>query len=234
MEFKDRVAENPNRIKLTYEDGGASVYANVELADNPIEKGTPLNKNTFDELQKELNAYVVGNVLITSTSENPSTYLGGSWELIDKEYKSTFIYGDKSNYYYNKTYGNVDDAPLTNNEGIDIIRTGHTITLRLRISFNDVVASDSNVTLGRIHFENLGCLRLTVSPLYPPLAFEDGTGNGAFWTIEATNGSLAVVEDLRGKGFAKGDVLNFYVDLNIPYPYMLDEFCDKFYWKRTS
>lgn len=55
MEFKDRVANKPNRVKLTYEDSGASSYATVELADEPIEEGTPLNKETFDGLQNEFN-----------------------------------------------------------------------------------------------------------------------------------------------------------------------------------
>lgn len=54
MEFKDRVANKPNRVKLTYEDSGASNYAVVELADEPIEEGTPLNKSTFDEMEKEI------------------------------------------------------------------------------------------------------------------------------------------------------------------------------------
>ena len=54
MEFVDRTAENPNRYKITYEDSGSSSYAKIELADNPIEVGTPLNKATFDEMQKEL------------------------------------------------------------------------------------------------------------------------------------------------------------------------------------
>ena len=101
MEFKDRVANKPNRVKLTYEDSGASSYATVELADEPIENGTPLNKATFDAMQNELNAYVdetqnelkelnayvdetqnklnayvPGNVLITSTNRNPAEYLG--------------------------------------------------------------------------------------------------------------------------------------------------------------
>lgn len=60
MEFKDRVANKPNRIKLTYEDGGASVYATVELADEPIEEGTPLNAINMNKLlNKENNDYIV-------------------------------------------------------------------------------------------------------------------------------------------------------------------------------
>ena len=58
MEFKDRVANKPNRVKLTYEDSGASSYATVELADEPIEEGTPLNKATFDGLQNEFNRQI--------------------------------------------------------------------------------------------------------------------------------------------------------------------------------
>lgn len=53
MEFKDRVANKPNRVKLTYEGNGESVYATVVLDDEPIEEGTPLNKKTFDQLQSE-------------------------------------------------------------------------------------------------------------------------------------------------------------------------------------
>lgn len=234
MEFKDRVAENPNRIKLTYEDGGASVYANVELADNPIEEGTPLNKNTFDKLQKELNAYVVGNVLITSTNENPSTYLGGSWELIDKGFKSAFIYNDKSNNYYDKTVFVINGKYLTENNGIDITRVGHNITFRLNVTINDDILSDQNVQFGTLNFENIGCSRLAFTPLYPPMAFEDGTGNGAFWSINNSTGKMEIVEDLRQKGFKSGDKLNFQASLNIPMEYMIDSFCDKFYWKRTS
>ena len=60
MEFKDRVANKPNRVKLTYEDGDASVYATVDLADEPIEEGTPLNAINMNKLlNKEDNDYIV-------------------------------------------------------------------------------------------------------------------------------------------------------------------------------
>lgn len=60
MEFKDRVANKPNRVKLTYEDNNASVYATVELADEPIEEGTPLNALNMNKLlNKENNDYIV-------------------------------------------------------------------------------------------------------------------------------------------------------------------------------
>jgi hypothetical protein len=60
MEFKDRVANKPNRVKLTYENDGSSVYATVELADEPIKEGTPLNAFNMNKLlNKENNDYIV-------------------------------------------------------------------------------------------------------------------------------------------------------------------------------
>ena len=60
MEFKDRVSNKPNRVKLTYDEGGDSTYATVELADEPIEEGTPLNALNMNKLlNKEDNDYIV-------------------------------------------------------------------------------------------------------------------------------------------------------------------------------
>nr|DAF76544.1 MAG TPA: hypothetical protein [Caudoviricetes sp.] len=41
--MKDRISENPGRVKVTEEDG-TSKYVTVERADNPTEEGTPLNR----------------------------------------------------------------------------------------------------------------------------------------------------------------------------------------------
>lgn len=54
MEFIDRTANNPNRFKITYEDSGSSSFAKIELADNPIEAGTPLNRASFETMQSDL------------------------------------------------------------------------------------------------------------------------------------------------------------------------------------
>lgn len=41
--MKDRISENPGRVKVTEEDG-TSKYVTVERADDPTEEGTPLNR----------------------------------------------------------------------------------------------------------------------------------------------------------------------------------------------
>lgn len=42
--MQDRIPANPGRVLITPEDGGAAFYATVTRADNPSQKGTPLNK----------------------------------------------------------------------------------------------------------------------------------------------------------------------------------------------
>ncbi len=49
-DFQDRLAEQPNRYKIT-EDGGSIKYASIERADNPAREGTVLNREVFMALQ---------------------------------------------------------------------------------------------------------------------------------------------------------------------------------------
>ena len=108
MEFKDRVANKPNRVKLTYEDSGASSYATVELADEPIEEGTPLNKETFDGLQNEFNEQIgeLSNEL--SNLSNDVDF------LMQKLDKATLLFDYSRNN--NKTLYAGDTATLLTNK----------------------------------------------------------------------------------------------------------------------
>ena len=47
--FKDRVPQQPGRVKITPENGTA-FFATLERADNPVEEGTPLNAGNFNEM----------------------------------------------------------------------------------------------------------------------------------------------------------------------------------------
>ena len=49
LEFKDRVPQKPGRVKITPEEG-TTFYATLERADEPIEVGTPLNAQNFNEM----------------------------------------------------------------------------------------------------------------------------------------------------------------------------------------
>lgn len=213
MEFKDRVANKPNRVKLTYEDSGASAYATVELADEPIESGTPLNKTTFDKMQKELKSDVhdVGSVFITSTGENPSKKLGGTWVLIDKEFRNAvevfedvfapqFVLDGWSDSQY-KLSGILatinDDEDYSNGlykTNITVIRADHIVRLRIEmypqtgdgseveVSFSDV--GRSNVL--KINFSKLGFKGFPTGFL-DVLATSDTIGQAIMFSLNNTS-----------------------------------------------
>lgn len=59
-ELKDRIPTQPNRKKITPENGSA-YYAAVEYADNPVESGTPVNKkNVLDTIYPESTDNSIG------------------------------------------------------------------------------------------------------------------------------------------------------------------------------
>lgn len=49
VEFKDRVANHPGRLKLKKVEGTTDIY-DVERADEPIVEGSPVNKATFESI----------------------------------------------------------------------------------------------------------------------------------------------------------------------------------------
>lgn len=48
--FKDRQAAQPNRYKVTPDDGSSPYYVTMERADYPIVEGTPLNAENLNSL----------------------------------------------------------------------------------------------------------------------------------------------------------------------------------------
>lgn len=71
MEFVDREPKYPNRVKIVPESGDP-FYATVTRADEPVTEGTPLNAETFNQLQDEFsqaaNGSIVANALKGSVS----------------------------------------------------------------------------------------------------------------------------------------------------------------------
>ncbi|MDD4688316.1 MAG: hypothetical protein PHE51_01030 [Eubacteriales bacterium] len=67
--MQDRIPQNPGRVLITPENGGAPFYATITRADNPLEVGTPLNKATL--LSDELIEGLLTSLGITI----PSLYL---------------------------------------------------------------------------------------------------------------------------------------------------------------
>lgn len=169
--------------------------------------------------------YPINSVVITSTNENPSTKFGGTWELVDKEFK--------------EAYKNYEDTVFTKTSNISscqLALTRSSKTIRIRLNMRSATTlNDTTKVLLTIDWEKLGLTRLT-SGYIQYVGASDG-GNAIFiCSIDYADGDVSVLEVI---GKTTNEIIEdkeLIVDFtfNCYTAYMLDSACDKFYWKRVA
>ncbi len=207
----------------TLDDLGIQPKGNY-LTSIPDEYVTDDELNQKGYLTKQ-NAPQIGDVLITSTNvgiEEMAARHGGVWELIDKGFKSAT---GTSGYKLNTTN-------CTEITQFHWTRSGHSITLNIRFT-NKVQIADTALTMFTVDFETLGITRLLYH-YYGYFWSDLATCMGAF-NLNATSGGFNTVDIIPDNYISAGRTDNSTaISFNVPMDYMLDEACDKFYWKRVS
>ena len=190
---------------------------------------TPINITNLNKIEDGISEMPqtiqpIGSIYITSTNESPSSYLGGIWELIDKD----FI----------ETTGSMNDAFAPNSD----ITTGHklafernkdTIRIRLQLTLGAGL-NDNDTHLGNIDFQKLGTTGFYYNIFNMPVFFD--TGNTIFCVYVGTAGEIITKDILVRGGATSTPVTEGYIDFSIPVrsDTKLDSACDKFYWKRIA
>ena len=178
--------------------------------------------------------YPVGSILITSTNTNPGSTVGGTWELIDKEFKNNFV---------NLSANDWIESNATFNVG-KVQRDGHTIYLQLWLRTRDILTTFGGI-LGTLNRTACG-LDTTKSQGSFAMSPENSV---AFATTSNDQIDYVVKYFVRGDGYIElkrimltGSVTSLPVESTICLEFsalvdwkgMLDSACDKFYWKRTA
>ncbi len=162
----------------------------------------------------------VGKVVITATNSNPSSILGGTWELIDKEFSNN-----------RNTNGFALNTTNCKSCSFEWARAGHTITLMISY-VPKVKVADSTLQMGTVSLSTLGISRFPHS-IYAP-GYTDGGNCIIMNYLGYNNGSFETLDVVSDPYVASGQTCKFFVTSNIPYQYMNDSACNKFYWKRTA
>lgn len=168
-------------------------------------------------------AHPVGSIFITSTNTNPNSLgLSGTWELIDKGFKSA----TGTNGYTRNT------TNCTEITQFHWTRSGHSITLNIRFT-NKVQIADNALTMFTVDYETLGITRMTYN--YFGVFWSDLARCLGFFTLTASSANFNTVDMIPDNYISAGRTDNSAaISFNVPMEYMLDNACDKFYWKRIS
>ena len=169
--------------------------------------------------------YPVGSKYISKENSNPSKIFGGTWKLVDKEFKSDMLSGLK---YFD---ANSTNATTTS---VYVTRSGHTLSIRLGLT-NNVAFRDSALNLGTLNLKELGVSRLHFTNFYIPLYSDAGNGL-VFGYFDWETGEYYTSDVIAKSGATIPADNQFYgtINITIPFDYMLDNSCDKFYWERTA
>ena len=167
--------------------------------------------------------YPVGSVYCNSTNTNPSSMFGGTWELIDKGFKS---HVDNNTAYF---------TPATNVtvSSVYVNRTGGTVRIRLAMTVN-LTLNDTGANLGNFNWDKIGVSQLTMG-YNSIVGYSDGANAGIVCNIPYDTGNLNQLDVFDADSIPAGNHgFTFDFTFTTVPSVMLDSFCDKFYWKRTA
>jgi hypothetical protein len=204
---------------------------NLEWRSNKIISTNSTSPDTWTDAQYPsaktlLNvAHPVGSILATGSNTNPSTYLGGTWTLVDKAFKGTFTYIDPATWAA---------TSATLHETSNVLLIDHIINLRIYVKLT-VAAAETDIVLGKVDLTPYGITSLSSAVYRQPAISESGNCT-ACYTL-STDGTITLNDVLNVDGThaaAVGTDFIFNIVFPVGYDRMIDDFCDKFYWKRTA
>lgn len=116
---------------------------------------------------------------------------------------------------------------------MNLLGGGHNLRIRLKI-VTIVTIADTTLEMGTIDLSSLGVSSLGYSVYNHPICSDGAGGVGMFQMIYNT-GVVSSVEAL-GKESTTLGAGTFYgeINLTVPHTYMLNDACNKWYWKRTA
>ena len=181
---------------------------------------------TAPEAVEKIGIYPVDSIYTTSKNENPASYLGGTWELIDKKFKrATFNSDDVEGLI---TLGaHMSEASVTFVLNDNEILVGGSFTLADSWSNLDYIVFKTDLA-------KLGCSRLSIQTYTFATA---NTAEGIGWGSFAINGDFTAYKmfpDTDGGTMPANRKLVFNTSLPVAPSFMEDAFCDRFFWERTA
>ena len=167
------------------------------------------------------NPYPVGSVYLSANTTDPGDIFGGTWELVDKEFaqKAEVISGS---------------ATYVNYQAV-VIHNGHSIRMRVELTLKTTIGDEAVKLLDMSSWfgSKIGAHDLNYS-YFNQVGGSDSGNSLVLYNF--TNGAIIETIDTFTDNLNAGDII--IVDhiwlQKANDTSMLDNFCNKFYWKRTA
>lgn len=166
--------------------------------------------------------YPVGSVYCNSTNTNPSGFLGGTWELIDKGFTASAV--NDTTIFTPATNVVLDSAYIT--------RGYSTIRIRLGLTINATL-NDNGMALGTLNWSKVGITQLPMG-FGEQVTYSDAGNGGIVWNVAYNTGGINVLDVIDATSIESGKTFSLNLIFNVVPSVMTNSFCDKFYWRRTS
>lgn len=185
-------------------------------------------------IKRSTTTPAVDTIIITKTNTNPSSMYGGTWELIDKKFKTA---------EYNTGF-TINSTNASSYDSFVVIPEGHHISIRVYVTLK-VALSTSSLVLGTFDATKFGGnSKISIQQVYF-LGDCDGGNGVAIMTAVATGSTSSDTTNLtaykaicKGKDtsttIASGNKIKCFFEVPFTTSQMNDAFCDRFYWKRTA
>lgn len=203
------------------------IYGRMAYVRRSIDSGDTWSEwNTTAYLE---DIYPVGAIYCSSTNTNPSSKLGGTWELIDKGFKS--VYENITEFDAVKKLVTIHHSNISDMD-IAVTRSGGTI--RLRVTFcTNTKFDDTTVDLFTLNLNKFGCTNIPMGYNFVPCLCD--AASGGLICICTYDGKVSSYDVFSGTtAWASGMGYSMDITFTVTPSIMLDNFCDKFYWKRTE
>lgn len=170
-----------------------------------------------------LDVYPIGSIYVSAENRNPASKLGGKWELVDKEFKQRTI--------ESKDIFTINPDNVSSLDTVGCVLSGHTLALRIALK-NKVRMADTTLQMGTINFAKVGVTRLSLTEYGAGLS--DALNGVLYFTVNALTGVLNNADLIGSDETSTEETIHYRITQTIRGAYMLDEFCDRFFWKRTA
>ena len=214
----------------TYNPGDFSVLFSCQPSGKIFRKcGSSVDVTAWKSLVYTSDLYPVGSCYTTNTNTNPSTLgVAGTWELIDKEFKSEYIYSTDTTY---ATWGKISAL------GLRLDYSGHDIHLNMTFTNNAQLNDDTDHTICTLKLSALGVATINNECRLPHMYFATGytTDGNCITMISISRDGLVELNDLIPDDYISASKPNYCdITISLNKNMMKDALCDKFIWKRTA